>query len=333
MTDKVKSNIYKSGKSTTKVISGSINYIIITIIVLLFIFSAYVLWDTNQVFRGANSKQYEIYKPSNEDTAGFEELKKINSDVFAWLTVYGTNIDYPVVQGKDNIEYLSKDVMKNYSLTGTIYLNKENKKDFSDFNNIIFGHHMEQTLMFGSIVLFKDKEFFDSRKYGNLFYGGRDYGIEIFAFVKTEASNDDIYNLVPDIYKYKQKYIDDVYKLSEHIRPIGVSISDRLILLSTCTFETTNGRHILVGRITDNTFEDTFPKESDDGISGAGTDALSGFLFILGLSPIIWILSLLLLLIILTVLNIILSKRRKKRIAKAKEEIANHKLKIEDKRA
>ncbi len=108
--------------------------------------------------RGSNVEQYAIYKPQ-EDTLGFQELQSMNSDVIAWITVYDTPIDYPVVQGKDNWEYVNKNAEGEYSLTGAIFMDSENNPDFQDFNTILYGHNMVPNVMFGSIKDLKNKPF------------------------------------------------------------------------------------------------------------------------------------------------------------------------------
>ncbi|MCG4817374.1 class B sortase, partial [Collinsella aerofaciens] len=77
-----------------------------------------------------------------EGGLSFEQLKELNPEVFGWLTVYGTNIDYPVTQGKDNWKYVNTNALGEYSLSGAIFLDYTNRKDFQDFNSILYGHHM-----------------------------------------------------------------------------------------------------------------------------------------------------------------------------------------------
>jgi len=120
-------------------------------------------------------------------------LQAINPEVFSWLTVYGTNIDYPVAQGQDNMKYVNTNAEGKYSLSGSIFLDYNNSKDFSDFNSILYGHHMQKKTMFGEIGSFSNQYFFDSHRYGNLYYGGKDHGIEFFAFIHTSAYDDTVF--------------------------------------------------------------------------------------------------------------------------------------------
>ena len=74
----------------------------------------------------------------------------------------------------DNDEtYMNTDAEGNYSLSGAIFLHCANKPDFSDFDNIIYGHHMEKHMMFGDIGEFTKEQYFNEHPYGNLFFDGK----------------------------------------------------------------------------------------------------------------------------------------------------------------
>lgn len=80
-------------------------------IILMLLYGAYSLWDTCQINRRAFiSGELMKYKPAGEmdESPSLQELQKINPDVCAWLTVDGTKIDYPVVQGETNLEYINQ---------------------------------------------------------------------------------------------------------------------------------------------------------------------------------------------------------------------------------
>jgi sortase B len=93
--------------------------------------------------------------------------------------------------------------------------------------------------------------------YGNLYFDEKDHGIEFFAFLHADAYDTLIYT--PGINeKDRQAYLDNLIANATHLRDVGVTTDDQLILLSTCSPDSTNGRDILVGRMTDEVFEDTF---------------------------------------------------------------------------
>jgi sortase B len=258
-----------AGVKAVRAANEVVNLVLITLILLLFAAGCYAVWDAKQIHQEADAARYAVYKPTAE--YGFEsfgELQKLNPETAAWLSVYGTHIDYPVMQSTDdNMKYVSTDAEGGFSLSGSIFLDYKNSKDFSDFNSILYGHHMYEGMMFGDIELFADKEYFDARRYGNLFYGGRDHGIEFFAFLHADAYDTKVFNAAVQGEEQQQAYLDMLLGMSKHTRGLSVTTSDRIILLSTCSTTPTNGRDILVGRITDEVFEDIFMEEEAPPLS------------------------------------------------------------------
>lgn len=253
-------------KMVMNVINSVVNITVLTVILLLMAFAGYALWDSRQIHRSADKANYTAYKPSITDEGkSFKELQSLNTEVFAWVTVYGTNIDYPVTQGKDNMKYVNTNAEGLYSLSGSIFLDAGNNNDFSDFANILYGHHMAKKTMFGEIGYFAEKNTFDSHKYGNLYFDGKNHGIEFFAFVHADAYDDTIFE--PNQKETeRQAYIDNLLEKALYQRDAGVTIEDNIILMSTCSSASTNGRDILVGRITEETYAGLF--ESETGKTG-----------------------------------------------------------------
>ena len=167
-------------------LNGILDYSLLLLLLLGLVYGCYALWDSQNLAEEATSEQPAIYKPQ-EDTLGFQELQSMNSDVIAWITVYDTPIDYPVVQGKDNWEYVNKNAEGEYSLTGAIFMDSENNPDFQDFNTILYGHNMVPNVMFGSIKEFKEQAFYEAHPYGNLFVQNRNFGLEIIALIEADA--------------------------------------------------------------------------------------------------------------------------------------------------
>jgi sortase B len=237
---------------------------ILIAVLLLLAVGGYALWDSAQVYEAADAAHYEKYKPTEDGGLSFLELQRLNPDVFAWLTVYGTHIDYPVVQGPDNMKYVNTDAEGNYSLSGAIFLDSESSRDFTDFSSVLYGHHMEKEAMFGEIGLFAEKAYFDARRYGELYYGGRGHGLEFFAFLSADAYDDTVFRTGIEGREEQEAYLAKLLSMATQTREIGVSVDDRIVLLSTCSPGPTNGRDILVGRITEGLYADPFYTEADE---------------------------------------------------------------------
>jgi len=271
-----------AGKKAISFANGAVNLAALTLILLLLAFAGYALWDSGQLYHAADKAQYAVYKPTAENEGKtFGQLQALNAEVIAWLSVYGTNIDYPVTQAADNTKYVNTNAEGVYSLSGAIFLDCANRSDFSDFNSILYGHHMERKAMFGEIGTFADKKVFDTHRYGNLYCGGKDYGIAFFAFVHCDAYDNTVF--AANVQEAARKdYLDDLLEKAAFQRDIGVTADDRIVLLSTCSTGSTNGRDILIGRITDTTYADPFANgQTSDPNAGTGADGRTGFFAVL----------------------------------------------------
>lgn len=245
-------------------IDDTVNFTVLVALLILLAYGCYSLWDSKQVYSAASAVNYEIYKPSSKDTRTFDEFRKENEDVFGWLTVYGTGIDYPLVQGEDNWEYLNKAADGTYNLAGSIFIDSENSKDFTDYNTLIHGHHMDQSAMFGDVSKFAENTFFDDHRYGNIFVNGRDYGVVFFAYILADAYDDDIFvSPIQDVARQKA-YLKTIETKAMHVREAGQNDAKQIVLLSTCSSDMTNGRSVLVGYLTDQVYANDFVEEQKE---------------------------------------------------------------------
>ena len=277
---------------------------IITAIILLVFFALFTAWETGRIYKAGDAEQLASYKPVAKDNLSFEELKKINPDVIAWLDLYGTPIDYPVVQGEDNGKYINQDIFGSFSLTGALFLDHRNSPDFTDFNNIIFGHHMEKDKMFGNLEDFENKKYLEAHSTGNLFANGRDYGIRVFAWMHVDAYDPDLYNVEIDA-KADREILLGIIRKKASVYVEGVADPNgSILLMSTCGTDITNERYILAAAITDSTYKDPYPdQEGDRQLKGP-----SGFF---REHPLM--ISLLILLILAAIGYVVNRKRRKKK--------------------
>ena len=105
----------------------------------------------------------ELKAPMDID---FASLKSVNNDVVGWIYVEAVpDINYPIVHGKDNETYLHRTYEKNYNFAGTIFVDYENKGDFSDCNTIVYGHNMKNGSMFNNIKSYTEQDFADKHPY------------------------------------------------------------------------------------------------------------------------------------------------------------------------
>ena len=260
----------KTAKFIVRMIDHMVNLTALLLILIVMFLSCYMLWNSNQVYQAADAKNYEAYIPTEKHTKSFEELQKINPDIIGWIRVNDTNINYPLLQAEDDDTYMNTDAEGKYSLSGSIFLHCANKPDFSDFNNMIYGHHMEKHKMFGDVGMFTDKTYFEKHPYGNLFFDGKDHGVEFYALIQADAYNERIFSICPDDPKAKQAYLQEILDNALYKRNFEITQNDHLVLLITCTSEMTNGRNILVGKLSDQ----IYPEKEKPKSLGTGIDEL-----------------------------------------------------------
>lgn len=217
-------------------------------LVLILLYGGYVLWDAYMVYsRAGVPDEIMKYKPSPSNPT-LSELQKINPDVCAWLTVDGTKINYPVLQGKNNMEYLNCDIYKNYSLSGSVFLDYRNNRNFTDSYSLIYGHHMDDGVMFGDLTKFGDETYFDAHRTGQLLVPGKTYNLEIYAYLHVDAYESPMFDVDLSEKDYAAR-LDYIRKSAVYYQDVGVKSSDRIVALSTCSSATTNGRSIVVAKL------------------------------------------------------------------------------------
>ena len=230
-----------------------IKIIAVLIAVGLVSYGAYAIWDTQHIERNAYSS-FELtqYRPTEASEMSFEEIKAINEDTTAWLILYDTNIDYPVMQGKDNLEYASKDAFGRSVPSGSIYLAAEVPADYSADYNLVFGHHMDNGAMFGNLEEYLEESFLESHKKGALITPDKLYDVEIITAVATNAYDDYIYDYDKSAASF-QSFAEHLMSLRHSGNPMGITNADKIIAFSTCSYFSTNARTVVFAKLTENT--------------------------------------------------------------------------------
>jgi sortase B len=179
----------------------------------------------------------------------FSPLHATNQEIAAWLTLDGTDIDYPVVQGKDNNYYLTRTAEKKNSKNGAIFLDYRANPDFSDFSSVLYGHHMKSGKMFAPLVKFKEKAYFDSHKTGTLYTPGKTYRLEIFAAAVTKPDSD-YYNYAFASPSERESHLNMIKDTAKLYKDIGITEQDKILTLSTCSYEYKDARTVVLAKIT-----------------------------------------------------------------------------------
>lgn len=228
-----KTRISKTAKRTKN--NFNINYIVILIFSIILIFSCIqiVMWYINT---RNDSKQYqklanEVFISNTISNNGiqteeisidFEQLFNINKDVVGWIIIEGTNINYPILKSNDNDYYLKRDINRNISKSGSIFLDYRNH-EFSDENTVIYGHNMKNGTMFNQLKKIHNNEL------------GKEINIRIYT-----PENNSVYKVF-STYTIKSedfKMNAEVSELQKKSRTdFGVTLekNEKILTLFTCT--------------------------------------------------------------------------------------------------
>ena len=224
----------------------------------LILFSSYILYDTFYTENQAFSNGWELlkYKPvvmEGEPIEGQDTLAGMLNNYRAWLTMYDTHIDYPVMQGKNDLFYASHDIYGEPSLTGNIYLAAENTPDFSDSYNLIYGHHMDNGAMFGALDEYLKESYIQEHSEGILISTKSVWDLEVFAVLKTNAYEKTVYDVGPD--KTVSQIMDFLQNPPEHssVEYLNMDVAEgmtKITALSTCASAETDGRLVVFCKTT-----------------------------------------------------------------------------------
>lgn len=180
-------------RKTIRFLDKGVDRVVVIISLIFFLICFYAMYDAVMVYYNANDTSVLKYKPHGKEDAAI--LRELSEDAVAWLTIDDTNIDYPIMQGRDNTEYLNKDPYGDYSLSGSIFLDSRCDGKFKDDYSLIYGHHMDYGSMFGALDEFIKPDYFNSHKTGKLItVDGKEFSVSIFASVKALASEKVIFD-------------------------------------------------------------------------------------------------------------------------------------------
>lgn len=178
------------------------------------------------------------YKPNDNS-----KYLSINPDFTGWIEIAGTALDYPVLRSIDNVFYLTRDIYKNNSDAGAIFMDYRNLGQFNDQHTIIYGHYMKNGTMFGGLHDYKEENHFnthDKIKVSGL------YGDKIYTIFSVYIVSADDYKLEIDFEDGDYaNYLQALMSSSMYKKDFILSEDKALLTLATCSYETKNGRMII----------------------------------------------------------------------------------------
>ena len=168
----------------------------------------------------------------------WDALNAVNPDIYAWITIPGTNIDYPVLQNAtDDSYYLRYNMNGTRGYPGCIYTEKINRKDFTDFDTVVYGHNMRDDSMFATLHYFEDSAFFANCPYIYVYEENKVLVYEIFAAYE----GDNMHILYSNDFTTpsgRQIYLDKIYNKAgsgANVRTdVQATEQSHVLTLSTC---------------------------------------------------------------------------------------------------
>lgn len=206
-------------------------------------FSGWKLYGYFHSYKQAEDEYEEISKQAvkvkrKKRTIDFEKLKKINPEIIGWIYVKGTRINYPIVQGKDNEEYLHKTFKGTKNSSGAIFMDQDGSKDFDGEQNIIYGHHMKNGSMFADLLKFRESSFVKEHNEIILYTPKKEIRLKVFAAYAKKADEK-----VPISFGNAKNRLEYIYEITNRSEiESGLSQKqlkkiDRIYTLITCSYE------------------------------------------------------------------------------------------------
>lgn len=226
-----------------------IRILINIILISILIFSSYKIYTKLAEYKKAdmvyNNIRKDIEENQKEDMS--LDLSEKNPDYRFWLKVDNTNIDYPVVQSKDNNYYLKHDFNKDYLASGSIFMDYRN--DFeNDKSIIVYGHHMRNKTMFGELANFKKEGFFKENNLIKVNYKDKTYTYEVFSTYVADFKNDYLKVNFKNESDY-QSYLNYIQERSLYKKNLQLNTNDKIITLYTCSYEFKDARTIIHAKL------------------------------------------------------------------------------------
>ncbi|MDW7670972.1 MAG: class B sortase [Bacillota bacterium] len=220
---------------------------------------AQALFNENNTFlqnelKEDHSKAREINPPiKKEVTPAIAALQDINPEVVGWIRIAETAIDYPIVQGSDNQYYLDHDWKKEKNRSGAIFMDYRNDPDAltnAETHTILYGHHMRDGSMFKQLVAYKDPAFLKDHP---LILIQDQYETHYYEIFSVYVSTSDFYYIETN-FATPMDYVMFIKQLqtnSMHQSDQLLTSHDRLLTLSTCTYEYNDARFVVHARHVD----------------------------------------------------------------------------------
>ncbi|WP_423830526.1 class B sortase [Staphylococcus auricularis] len=227
------------------------------LLIVVIVWSGYKMFSTYQQDKKAEARYTELQRKYTTIQTGtkevrpqFEQLEQHNEDIIGWINLPGTPLNYPILQGEDNKEYLHEDFEHEESRKGSVFMDYRNDVANPSYNTVIYGHHVGDGSMFDTVEKYLDQSFYDQHptlqydtKYGK-------YQLEVLSAYQTTTEDYYIQTDFDNEAAYDQ-FLKQTMKKSQINTNTTVDKSDKIVTLSTCedAFRPTSGRIVVVAKL------------------------------------------------------------------------------------
>ena len=202
-------------------------------------------------------EQFASLPPASEETeetpaelawpeVDFTALAAVNPDVTAWLYGPDTGISYPVVQGTDNDYYLDHLLDGTANSAGCLFVDTSCRPDFSGRNTVIYGHRMKNGTMFAALGNYQEQVYYDAHPVFLLVTPEGRYVVELFSGYVADTAESAWMLDFSDEQAYLA-WLEEVGEKSAFSSKVSPRAEDRVVTLSTCSYEFENARFVLHG--------------------------------------------------------------------------------------
>ena len=178
----------------------------------------------------------------------FEALHKINEDIVGWLTLDDTQIDYPVVKGKDNEYYLHHLYTGEYNSLGTLFVDYRNRDLFNDQVSVIYGHSMLNGSMFFILERYERQSFYEDHKRFTFETPEQTYILEPIAGKTVDAKIPFLQFNFNSKEEYKE-YVEEFIRTSTFNSESEFFDSDKVVMMIKCSDDFEDARYVLVCKV------------------------------------------------------------------------------------
>ncbi len=169
-------------------------------------------------------------------------------DAIGWIYCPNSKIDYGVVEAEENDYYLHRFYDGSYSVGGSLFADCCNARDFSDENTVIYGHNMGDKTKFGLLIYYKEQYYYDEHPVMYISTPRMNYRLELFTAFLTDADSD-VYTFNFESEEAYGAWLKKVCAESDFKCDVNVTTKDRVVTLSTCSYEYYDARYVVIGKL------------------------------------------------------------------------------------